>query len=58
MKTFIALLITGMLLVIAGALLKIENTSEYSNYLLGLGMTLELIAVFGILNELRKRVKF
>jgi hypothetical protein len=28
MKTFIALLITGMLLVIAGALLKIENAYE------------------------------
>lgn len=58
MKTFITLLIAGMLLVITGALLKIENTYEYSNYILGLGMILEIISVIGIIVELKKRVKF
>lgn len=58
MKTFITLLIAGVLLVITGVLLKIENTYEYSNYILSLGMILEIISVFGIIAELRKRAKF
>ena len=58
MKTFISLLIAGVLLVITGVLLKIENTYEYSNYILSLGMILEIISVFGIIAELRKRAKF
>lgn len=58
MKTFISLLIAGMILVITGALLKIENTYQYSNYILGLGMILEIISVFGIIAALKKRVKF
>ena len=58
MKTFISLLIAGMILVITGALLKIENTYQYSNYILGLGMILEIISVFGIIATLKKHVKF
>ncbi|WP_432672493.1 hypothetical protein [Flavobacterium sp. SM2513] len=57
MKTFISLLIAGMLLVITGALLKIENTYEYSNYILGLGLILEIISVIGIIKGLRKSAK-
>ena len=58
MKTFITLLIAGVLLVITGVLLKIENTYEYSNYILSLGMILEIISVIGIIAALKKRVKF
>lgn len=54
MKTYISLLIVGMIIAIIGAFLKIGNSYEYSNYLLILGMILELISVFGIVKAVRK----
>jgi hypothetical protein len=55
MKKYITLLIVGMIIVIIGALLKIDNSFEYSNFLLSLGMILELISVFGIVKSYRNR---
>ena len=55
MKTYIILLIIGMIVVIIGAFLKINRVSEYSNYLLSLGMILELISVFGIVKSFKNR---
>jgi Na+/alanine symporter len=55
MKTYIILLIIGMIVVIIGVFLKINRVSEYSNYLLSLGMILELISVFGIVKSFKNR---
>jgi hypothetical protein len=54
MKKYLTILIIGMIIVIIGALMKINNSFVYSNYLLIIGMILELISVFGIVKEYKK----
>ena len=49
MKTNLTLLIAGIILVLIGVIFKVGNSSDYSNYVIGVGLLLEVLAAAGFI---------